>query len=1273
MAFCPLLISAGLREWKLLARQPWHVRSNLQRELSAGKGLFPDAPDMPWQMVLAAPESRFLNKNPQTPMSVKKNPATLLNQTYGLRQWILAAALTFLLALTGTVRAQVTNIIYQDTFARVGPLDGSLPDTVNAPGNSWFACNVPGLNAQIQTDGSSIALTNTPGTINGFYLNGFLPFVPQWGHIYTLSCQIQALGGGNQTLAMGFAVRALTNTFFSANNLGTGLELVRGNGTGVQPYRFPGGSGNIAIRAAAVGTTTNLYTVVLDATTGTGAARGWTYRIYTNGVQVDAFAPANVAPTMIQYVGIGADAAQGRFLNFTLVDVLLRSGAPTIVEHPQNITAQVGQTATFWVGVTNDFPTAAYQWMTISGGVTNVIPGATNASYTTPALDMSYNGLNYSVAISNVNGSTNGAPAALNVVSGSPTVYSVTKTTSSTNLVVAFSKAVDPVTGLNPANYAAVNIVGAPLGVSILSAKYGSSSNSVILGTSTLDPNTGYYLEVQNVQDLYGNATSTSTNGVLPASLVYYIKADSGVVLDANNLVVQWLDQTTNANNASQFFGFPSVGLIGPAARPGMSTLNGKPSVDFGNQGATVNVLHFLTAPTTPSLESMISNTTMYAVANFATTVGNEFLSKSWGNLPAPFDWDPSAGENLQLGNGFNNAPNGGVGGTILASTPYVLSAFTQLPTSGGTTNFQFWLNGANNGNGVNRSVTGTPAGIYDGATPLWIGGRSDLQPVNPKMRGQIAEIMLFNTSLSDADRAIVDNYLGNKYFTFAITTDLPANTTSTNGFVVAYTFVAGAGSAHGYSFQWQENGTNIIGATNSTYTTAILAPGDNGDTFDVQVTFPDNSHVYSTTNTLTVITQAPFVTGAGIPIWNTNQIVVTFDESVDPTTASVAGNYSLNNSASVLSAAVGDAPNKVVLTTSPLTFNANPGLYSLTVQNVQDLFGNTITTASTPVGLYPNAALWIRSDTGVTTDAGTNTVTIWTDLSGNNNTVFGGGGPTIQPVLVTNTWGDPVVRFNQTDTVTNYLATASGSPTLAITGDMSIIAVINPRALTGRTGHIVSKTGSTAATKNIAAPYDYFIGTAASFNRGNGNGAVNGLNYGAFTGTVGPSVGYPSVVAASETGNTVSEYMDGRPAGTGVLNGGFLEANIFDQGQQVYVGARSDGFNRLAGDLSELIVASTPMSSGEVAALGNYLSTYHHFALSTPTPTNIVASFSNNQLTFSWPTDHTGWQLQSNSVSLTATGSWYTVTGSTSTNQITVPVDPTKSQVFYRMTLQQP
>src|SRR5512137_2753503 len=93
--------------------------------------------------------------------------ATILNRWRSLRNRTLAAALLALIPITGMVRAQVTNVIYQDNFARTGPLDGTAPDTVNTPGATWFACNVPGLNAQLQTDGASLALTNVPGTTNG--------------------------------------------------------------------------------------------------------------------------------------------------------------------------------------------------------------------------------------------------------------------------------------------------------------------------------------------------------------------------------------------------------------------------------------------------------------------------------------------------------------------------------------------------------------------------------------------------------------------------------------------------------------------------------------------------------------------------------------------------------------------------------------------------------------------------------------------------------------------------------------------------------------------------------------------------------------------------------------------------------------------------------------------------------------------------------------------------------------------------------------------------
>jgi fibronectin-binding autotransporter adhesin len=68
------------------------------------------------------------------------------------------------------------------------------------------------------------------------------------------------------------------------------------------------------------------------------------------------------------------------------------------------------------------------------------------------------------------------------------------------------------------------------------------------------------------------------------------------------------------------------------------------------------------------------------------------------------------------------------------------------------------------------------------------------------------------------------------------------------------------------------------------------------------------------------------------------------------------------------------------------------------------------------------------------------------------------------------------------------------------------------------------------------------------------------------------------------------------------------------------------------------------------------------------PTPTNIVTSVVGNQLELSWPADRTGWQLQSNAVSVVNSGAWFEVPGSTTTNRVFITIDPTQINVFYRM-----
>jgi len=66
--------------------------------------------------------------------------------------------------------------------------------------------------------------------------------------------------------------------------------------------------------------------------------------------------------------------------------------------------------------------------------------------------------------------------------------------------------------------------------------------------------------------------------------------------------------------------------------------------------------------------------------------------------------------------------------------------------------------------------------------------------------------------------------------------------------------------------------------------------------------------------------------------------------------------------------------------------------------------------------------------------------------------------------------------------------------------------------------------------------------------------------------------------------------------------------------------------------------------------------------------PTNITTSVSGTNLTLAWPVDHTGWILQAQTNGLT--GPWVTIPASSSTNQLSVPIDPANQSVFYRLLL---
>jgi prepilin-type processing-associated H-X9-DG protein len=583
-----------------------------------------------------------------------------------------------------------------------------------------------------------------------------------------------------------------------------------------------------------------------------------------------------------------------------------------------------------------------------------------------------------------------------------------------------------------------------------------------------------------------------------------------------------------------------------------------------------------------------------------------------------------------------------------------------------GTTNVLYVDGVMNNSNIVAANNVGNSLDAIIGSDPCYTNN-----PVGwgRQFAGQVAEVAFFTNALAASQIQSLYNAIGIPLYNLSQPVISRAGgsdvfTVTINGSAPTYQWYFNTVSNYSGATALA-NGGGVFGATTASVTIASLQAY-----YFVVV----SNNYGAITSSIAQVASPLMAVSAGEPIWNLSSqtnVVVIFSDQLDPATATAAGNYLLNNGASVLSAQLA-ASNEVFLTTSVL----NPGTaYTLTVQNVEDYYGLPVTPFPTNlvVGIYPaRLALWVRANTGVTTDSDTtNSVNQWDDLSGNGNNLLGESILGFsEPLLETNAWGDLVLHFSGTNTSAGTALLANDAPSLEITGDMTVIAVANftSSGFGAAQGEIVSKTGGNGSNGNIPAPYDYYGASGgASLYRGNGTA------YGEFSGTNAISAGTPHILAVSETGNTVTHYVDGHFAGSGVLSGGFSETNCADQGQSVLVGGRSDVKNHhfLIGDLAELIVVSSAVSSSDLTALDNYLITEHNLQIVTinPNPTNIVTSIAgNHQITFSWPADHTGWQLQSNSIGLTATGAWYNVSGSTTTNQVTISPDATKTNVFFRL-----
>ena len=107
--------------------------------------------------------------------------------------------------------------------------------------------------------------------------------------------------------------------------------------------------------------------------------------------------------------------------------------------------------------------------------------------------------------------------------------------------------------------------------------------------------------------------------------------------------------------------------------------------------------------------------------------------------------------------------------------------------------------------------------------------------------------------------------------------------------------------------------------------------------------------------------------------------------------------------------------------------------------------------------------------------------------------------------------------------------------------------------------------------------------------------------------------------------------------------------------------GSTSGNFTSIAGSPGAGLAYSFNPASGLLSIVGSSIAS---------NPTNITFSVSGSTLSLSWPADHLGWILQSqtNSLAVGITTNWFDMAGTASVTSTNLTINPADPTVFYRL-----
>ncbi|MBN2506720.1 MAG: immunoglobulin domain-containing protein [Verrucomicrobia bacterium] len=576
-------------------------------------------------------------------------------------------------------------------------------------------------------------------------------------------------------------------------------------------------------------------------------------------------------------------------------------GPVYFVAQPASQTVVQGSTVTFRALVDGEAP-YTYQWQKSDGlGGFADIPGAGNWKYTTPQAVLSDDNTQYRVVVTGPANSVTSEPATLTV---QPLELAVVSAGSADGLTVGvrFNQPVDKTSAENPAHY---TINGAP----VLRALLRPDERAVSLTPSAIL--TGVFtVEVQNVVDLSGGALGAQNSA-------------SGTVA-----------------------GLTSVDVNAPLT-PGETFSDADGAFELIGGGAdiwgTADQFHYVYGQHTGDFDVRMQVPRMDIVRtpSKAAFVMRESLDPPSRMLFVEVNpmWPARQYYSAGKRDAYGASANGWQSSRPTASYPNAWMRFRRVGDT-----FTVFAGT----DGLNWAQFGQTTAVYPETVYLGIGACAVVNASGTPFRTTIQ-------AYSD-----VPGYPGSSIVLLSDPADVTVNAGATATLSAAAVAVGAPNNEIGFVWQRSDGaggwvnvpgansapnlGVGESGATNS-FTTGPLYPADNGAQFRVIAKIPGDGSVTSAVATVTVgDTTPPTLVSAAVPALDIYQVVLVFSEPLSDT-ATVTANYAVKNAGGadmgVVSAVFfGTDPRTVILTT---TAQLVQGSYTVTVNNVQDLNGNTI------------------------------------------------------------------------------------------------------------------------------------------------------------------------------------------------------------------------------------------------------------------------------------------------------------------------------------------